>query len=376
VSREATIAELRTLARKHGTVTHALAAEARIRSAALKHFGTLSAACAAAGVVGFRRVLAQRHAEQEDPQRLLGELRRIARGLDRPVTRRDLSFELDQALLRRFESLEAARERAGLPHPTLPRRWDRERVLAELRREHDRGTRMTGNGLAAAGRRDLLAAAVVHFGTFTRARRLARIPTPRALPSSHVPFLKIWDEDRVVHEIQRRAASRKSLAPSRIPRPLMAAASRYWGSWRNAIDAAGHDYTKIVLRRDRTDEELLELVRTLARLRPEMTLEQLRELPLSTTLYRRFGTPHAAARRAGVSAWPKREALPALSRAELRAMFLARLASGQPVNARSFDRHVQFSMRRIHPAWSVAFERLRLGEADPPRRHLAKRPAR
>jgi hypothetical protein len=152
--------------------------------------------------------------------------------------------------------------------------------------------------------------------------------------------------------------------PSLVPRRLMAAACRYWGSWRNAVEVAGHDYTKIVLRRDRTDEELLDLVRTIANLRPNMSLDQLRGLPLITTLYRRFGTPEVAARRAGLTGWPKREAFPVFSKKELRAHLLERIRNGQPISAQSVDRHVRFSMTRIHPMWSVAFERLRLGTAN------------
>jgi hypothetical protein len=364
MSREEVIAKLRAIARAHGTVTNAVAYKARVRNAAVTQFGTLTAACEAAGVTGFRRLLATRHAEQDDPRRSLEQLRKIASKLGRPVTRRDLSWTLDQTLLRHFGSLERARERAGLPQPKRPTRWDRKRVLAELRHEHQRGTRMTRKGLIAAGRQDLLSAVTVYVGTFEHARRLARIPTPKPLASSHVPFLKIWDEDRVIEEINRRAAKGKSLVPSTIPRSLMAAACRYWGSWRNATEVAGHDYTKIVLRRDRTDDELLDLLRTIAKLRPHMTLDQLRGLPVAATLYRRFGTPDVAARRAGLSAWPKREALPVLLKPELRDLLLERIRKGQPISASNLDRHVRFSMSRIHPVWSVAFKRLRLGTAS------------
>jgi len=123
-----------------------------------------------------------------------------------------------------------------------------------------------------------------------------------------------------------------------------------------------------VLRHDRTDEELLDLVRSLAAKRPNMSLEDLRRLPFITTLYRRFGTPQAAAKRAGVVGWPRREALPVLSKRELREHLRERLAAGEPIGAHDVDRHVRFSMSRIHPRWAVALARLGIRVDTPSRR--------
>ena len=122
----------------------------------------------------------------------------------------------------------------------------------------------------------------------------------------------------------------------------------------------GFDYTKLVLRRDRSDDELLDLIRTIAALRPQMTSDQLRSLPFATTLYRRFGTLETAAERAGLTSWPTRKTFPVLSRAQLRMLLRERIRAGRPVAARDFDRHVRFSMSRIHPVWSVALSRLRI----------------
>ena len=359
-SKKEVIATLREIAREHGTVTNALAQTAGIRSAVVAHFGTLTTACEAAGVVGYQQLLTNRHEEQSDPRILLDQLRTVAARLKQPVTRRDLSWTFYQALLRHFESLDVARERAGLSQPVPATRWSRKLVLDELRREHRKRTRMTRNGLIAAGRGDLLSAIGVYVGTFGRARRIARIPAPAPLASSHVPFLKIWDEDRVIEEIEQRVTDGEALAPSLIPRALIAAACRYWGNWRTAVEVAGHDYAKLVLRRDRSDDELLDLIRTIAEIRPQMTSDQLRSLPFATTLYRRFGTLETAAERAGLTSWPTRKTFPVLSRAQLRMLLRERIRAGRPVAARDFDRHVRFSMSRIHPVWSVALSRLRI----------------
>jgi len=357
-TRKEVLASLRAIAKEYGTVTNALADNAGVRSAVEAEFGSLTEACEAAGVLGYERALSEEHARREDPEALLDELRSIAKRLKRPVVRRDLTWNTHQALLRHFDSLEAARERAGLPHPEVPRLWSRERALAELRAEHRRKTRMTRAGLKKAGRGDLLAAIATYVGSLEQARRIAHIPMPVPLKSSHVPFQKVWDGDRVIEEIEERVAANLPLAPSTITRPLMSAACRYWGSWRNAVEVAGHDYSEHVLRQDRTDEELLDLVRTIAAKQPDMTLDELRRLPFNTTLYRHFGTLEAAAERAGVADWPKRTAFPVLSKKELRAHLRERLDSGQPIRWQDVDRHVRFSMTRIHPRWRIALARL------------------
>jgi hypothetical protein len=70
-----------------------------------------------------------------------------------------------------------------------------------------------------------------------------------------------WDAQRILSEIAERHRQRASLANSRVPVPLREAALLHFGSWRAAIERAGLDYSTIRLSRGRSPERVIELIR-------------------------------------------------------------------------------------------------------------------
>ncbi len=126
---------------------------------------------------------------------------------------------------------------------TSHRRWDEATVVAVLRRIHRAGrVRMTANALIAAGHTGLASAIHKYVGSFDRARRLAKVPTPGRLEPDEIEH---WDERRVVSEILERHRDDEPLAYKQAPTKLVDAAVYYYESWKAAIEAAGLDYDEI-----------------------------------------------------------------------------------------------------------------------------------
>lgn len=101
---------------------------------------------------------------------------------------------------------------------------------------------MTANALVAAGHTGLASAIHKYVGSFDRARRLAKIPAPGRLQPDEI---EIWDEERIIADIQARHRDDEPLAYKQTPTKLIDAAVYYYGSWKAAIETAGLDYDEI-----------------------------------------------------------------------------------------------------------------------------------
>jgi hypothetical protein len=358
------VTTLRQIARKHGQISHAAIVKARALDAVRKHFGGIEQAARKLGVDSHATKRTRAHAELDDRRESLKRLRALAKQLKRPVTAVDIHPSLRDALLRNFGTIEKARKAAGLPDPAPHRKWDYKRALSELRDEHRRGTRLTLRGLIRAKRKDLAHAITEHVGSLPRARRLAGVPEPEELPRRHQPFVKVWDADRVLDEILQRAERGQSLAPTRVPTPLYDAAMRYLGSWREAIEAAGFEYSAVVLNRPFDDGELLAILRRLSVEQPTMTLTELQHQPIATSLHRWYGGVHSALRAAGLRHWPVRMHFPRMPRERVRTALQQRIAQALPIDRVSVttdDGRLAYAVKMIHPDWTEALRRLELG---------------
>ncbi len=100
---------------------------------------------------------------------------------------------------------------------------------------------MTATALINSGYTGLASAIHNYVGSFDRARRLAGIPHPGRTSSERLQ----WDEDVVIGEIRRRNREHEPLANKEVPSKLRDAAIFYCGSYQNAIEMAGLDYSKI-----------------------------------------------------------------------------------------------------------------------------------
>jgi hypothetical protein len=171
--------------------------------------------------------------------------------------------------LAHFGGIASARTHAGVA-PRSFAFWSQERVIDELRRIQLRGrVRITSAALIAAGYHGLVSAIYVRIGSVPRARRLAGIPDPGYRPPDTIHS---WDEDSVISEIRARYRRKESLAPTKVPLTLRAAADRYCENWRGAIEMAGFDYESILLhRRAWTREELIVQVRAAVKARARRT---------------------------------------------------------------------------------------------------------
>jgi hypothetical protein len=288
----------------------------------------------------------------------LQQLRDLAARCDGSVSvtdfRRTRNNALYAELLRRFGSIDAARERAGLIGRAGPYKWTRERIIVTLRDAQRAGVRITGPELRRAGKGDLLAAAEQHFGGLPRARVAAGIAPP--------PFLRAqpeeWTASRVAHVIRERHRRGESLASSRIPAGLRTAARVYCGGWKQAVEAAGFDYSTVRLIRERYSEEglLAELAR-LARARPAMSITELHQTGLHRRCLEVFETLELALEQAGIDGWPRRSRRRLLSRKEALECLRRLQQSGRCLRraaVRRADPHLVRSVDRNFESWEEA----------------------
>jgi len=253
-------------------------------------------------------VLSKRRALDE--LRELGDTLGAVRSID--VQQRG-SNQLYLSLLRHFGSLRAAREAAAVDAPLSRNlKWTREKVIEELQRLHRRGARLTDRGLSKAGARGLSNAARAFFASLPRARRAAGVLEPPPL----IIERRTWDEETVIAEILDLHRAGKSLAATKAPPKLVSAGAYRFGSWQGAVETAGLDYDRVrLVRAPYTRDELLDMLRKLAKQRPRATLQDLWNHRVIDAWKREFGSVEAAARAAGLRDWPRRKLRPPLSRA-------------------------------------------------------------
>jgi hypothetical protein len=237
-------------------------------------------------------------------------LRRLAR--DGAATYTGLEAPLRRAVLLHWGSMKRAREALGLqPLPAPRQRWSRERVIDEVAKLARSGQHMSHGEVAKAGHGDLLLAASKYAGGWVRARSLAGV---RFKPN-RVASVPSWDATAVIEAIRNRQLHGQPLASSKVPKSLMSAGLRYFGSWRDAIEASGIDYDHVLLLKQVTDAELLEWLRNLARAKPHMTLYDIdKHGEHAVVCRRRWGSFEAAAKAAGLPEWPIRIRQRAMSR--------------------------------------------------------------
>lgn len=275
----------------------------------------------------WRTVVAQPMPEIMTRARVLADLRRMAAGSTHGPAARDLPGTVWLAARRHFGSLEGARRAAGLKAPEVPRRWSRDAVIAEIRRLHKAGVRITDIGLK--DRRGLVSALRSYVGSIAEARRVAGVPEPSRITRQRVR----WDEATVVSEINLLHEAGKSIAASKVPTRLARAAKRYFGSWSQAVDAAGFDAREVrLVRAAYTRGELLAILRSLAEARPRMRLVEFYDHGFIPALVRLFGNVDDALASAGLTNWPTRERTSAMPRSEVLEAIRLRAREGRGTN--------------------------------------------
>ncbi len=139
---------------------------------------------------------------------------------------------LKTAVQRYFGHWHDALAAAGL-EPTRHRKWSKQRVVQEIQNRHVRGVPIR---IAAKLDRKLVNAAARHFGTWATALEAAGVVRADDTPRRR----QKWCRERVIAAIQARHKKGLSMVNvSEDDAVLSRAAARYLGGWRRALEAAG-----------------------------------------------------------------------------------------------------------------------------------------
>lgn len=241
-------------------------------------------------------------------------------------------------------------------------------MLKELRRLARQGVVLSDRGLSDAGRRDLVGAVRDYFGSIVRARAIAGVPDPPR-PSGK---REKWDEARVVTEILERYEEALPLAKSRAPQRLIRAGQRYFGSWREAIEAAGLDYDEVrLVREPYTADEVVEHLKLLAITQPTMTWAEVSDEKYYPAIARLFGSLDKALAQAGLEDWPLRLRERLLERTVVIDELRARRLDGRLTHftaVQDEDGPLWYSAITHFGSWDAALEAADLAPDGPQRR--------
>lgn len=203
--------------------------------------------------------------------------------------------------------------------------------------------------------RPLYVAAIRHFRTWRSALRAA------GLDPESVAGRRTWTQDRVRRRIRHMADQLMPLsarAVRELDQPLIQAARKFYGSWDEALRAAGFDPTTI--RRQRppwTRSALIQAIQVHAARGGRLTTDAIRPRSIATAARRLFGSFDAALAAAGVL--EKRPRPPAWSRAKVEAAIRRRRQAGQPVSSMAVirtDPGLYDAARRYHGSWNEALQ--------------------
>jgi hypothetical protein len=215
-----------------------------LHGGARRVFGTFKAAMLAAGLPY------PPHPHPNDTE-VIAALRKMhAEGRDlslKAVSNRRGGSLLGPAL-HRFGSWRKAVEAAGIDYATVERirEWDRDTIIAELRRRHREDLPTDGGAVQRQDLR-LWAAARRQFGSHLNATEGAGIP-PEPVPPEWT-----WSAAQFQDALRELHAAGADLFRGRIRRShrdLFYAARKRLGSWRKAIESIGLNYDSIRRARD------------------------------------------------------------------------------------------------------------------------------
>lgn len=155
-----------------------------------------------------------------------------------------------------FGTWRRAIESAGIDYESLSKyqRWDRERIIKRIQELHQAGVDLSWRVVSTEVDPPLAAAALRPNG-FPSWRDAI---TAAGLNIDDVARYKNWDEERVLHEIKELARAGHALSSKVMQtqnQSLFCAARRRFGSWDNALVAAGLDVAKIRLRQPAARDE-------------------------------------------------------------------------------------------------------------------------
>lgn len=145
----------------------------------------------------------------------------------------------------------------------------------------------------------MIRAANKYVGGLQRARRAARIPTPKRRGVAK----NTWTKELVLSTIRARHRAGKPLAMSQLPQGLYNAARRFFGRWASALAAVHLDAKQLRLSTKKyTKQVIVERLRAASRSGSDLRADSLARVVDLKAVRREFGNLHAALRAAGLEA--------------------------------------------------------------------------
>ncbi len=163
------------------------------------------------------------------------------------------------------------------------KRWSKDEVLRAIG-ELNRGGKQLNSGYIARNHPALAYAGRKFYGSWENAVNAA------GLDYESIRRKSFWNRGEIVAQIRRLKAAGEHLNVSSAEKThggLVGAAAVYYGSWRQAIQAAGFDYAKIKRQKEWSKAEIVSEIKRM----------RANGLNLSTTIpvRKRYRTLHAAA---------------------------------------------------------------------------------
>lgn len=181
------------------------------------------------------------------------------------------------------------------------RKWSKQSIAAEIVRLRDAGGDLN-YAMVAREQVALLRAATRYFGSWRAAVEFAGIGY------EEVRRYRMWDRERILARIRELHAQGVDLSWRHISTqvdPQLAAAAtkpKHYGSWRNAIEAAGLEYAAIRRYRAWDEQTIIARVRELYGQGRDLNAKSMEEhdITLITAARRRFSSWHCALAAAGL----------------------------------------------------------------------------
>jgi len=180
--------------------------------------------------------------------------------------------------------------------------WSKELVIEEIRAWHEAAKPLYSHYMRQ-NFQELLAAGIRYYGTWRNAVEAANIPY------DSVRKYRDWSKERIIETIQRLQKdgvdlSFRSMMLSKYA-PMVYAAIRpnHFGSWKDALTAAGLAPEEIYRYRSWDDDSILSAIRRLKEEGADLSSKKMDETsnPLIATARRRFGNWGTAVERAGIN---------------------------------------------------------------------------
>jgi len=181
------------------------------------------------------------------------------------------------------------------------RKWSKEAIAMEIVSMYESGESLNYSNIANTNI-TLLRAATRYFGTWEAAVNFS------GLDYSQIRRYKSWTRERIVERIKELHTQGVDLSwrnvSLNVDPQLAAAATKksHFGSWREALEAAGLDYDSIRRYREWDDERILRMVREFHERGTGLNAKNMEQedITLITAARRRFDSWHQALIAAGL----------------------------------------------------------------------------